>query len=97
VKQNLGLQLWQLQQGERPSDYRLLPSIGTGVYELRDQDERAWYRVVYLSRIGNVLYVLHCFEKKSREMPRRDFERAKQRLKTVRARLAEEKKREKHG
>jgi phage-related protein len=74
-----------------------LPSIGTGVFELRDQDERAWYRVVYLSRIDNVLYVLHCFEKKGREMPRRDFEKAKQRLKTVRARLAEEKKREKRG
>ena len=44
-----------------------------------------------------MLYVLHCFEKKSREMPRRDFEKAKQRLKAVRARLAEEKKREKRG
>jgi phage-related protein len=97
VKQNLGFQLWQLQKGGRPIDYRPLPSIGTGVFELRDQDERAWYRVVYLSRIGNVLYVLHCFEKKSREMPRRDFEKAKQPLKAVRARLTEEKKREKRG
>ena len=97
VTQNLGFQLWQLQRGERPKDYRPLPSIGTGVFELRDQDERAWYRVVYLSRIDDVLYVLHCFEKKSREMPRRDFERAKQRLKAVRARLAEEKKSENRG
>jgi phage-related protein len=74
-----------------------LSSIGTGVFELRDQDERAWYRVVYLSRINDVIYVLHCFEKKSREMPRKEFEKAKQRLKAVRARLAEEKKREKRG
>lgn len=95
VKQNLGFELWQLQQGERPRDYRPLPSIGAGVYELRDQDERAWYRVVYLSRINDVIYVLHCFEKKSREMPRKDFEKAKQRLKSVRARVAEEKKHEK--
>lgn len=97
VKQNLGFELWQLQQGERPSDYRPLPSIGAGVFELRDQDERAWYRVVFLSRVENVIYVLHCFEKKSREMPRKDFERARRRLKAVRARLAEEKKREKRG
>lgn len=95
VRQNLGFQLWQLQQGERPADYRPLPSIGTGAFELRDQDERAWYRVVYLSRINNVIYVLHCFEKKSREMPRRDFETAKRRLKAVKACLAEEKKHEK--
>jgi phage-related protein len=72
-----------------------LPSIGPGVFELRDQDERTWYRVVYLSRIENVIYVLHCFEKKSREMPKKDFEKAKQRLKAVKSRLAEGKKREK--
>lgn len=97
VKQNFGFELWQLQQGGRPADYRPLPSIGTGVFELRDQDARAWYRVVYLMQINNVIYVLHCFEKKSRKMPRRDFEKAKQRLKAVRARLAEEKKYEKRG
>jgi phage-related protein len=70
-----------------------LPSVGPGVFELRDQDQRAWYRVVYLSRIKDVIYVRHCFEKKSREMPRKDFEKARQRFKTVKARLAEEKKR----
>jgi phage-related protein len=91
VRQNLGFQLWRLQLGEMPKDYRPLPSLGTGVFELREQDERAWYRVIYLSRINDVIYVLHCFEKKSREMPRRDFEKARQRLKAVRARLAEEK------
>lgn len=94
VRQNLGFQLWQLQQGQRPSDYRPLPSIGTGVFELRDQDERSWYRVIYLSRIEGVIYVLHCFEKKSRQMPRRDFEKARQTLKNVKARLAEEKRHE---
>ena len=95
VRENLGFQLWQLQQGERPADYRPLSSIGTGVFELRGQDERAWYRVIYLSRINDVIYVLHCFEKKSREMPRRDFDTARRRLKAVKARLAEEKKHEK--
>lgn len=97
VREDLGFQLWQLQQGERPSNYRPLPSVGTGVFELREQDERAWYRVVYLSRIDDVIYVLHCFEKKSREMPKKDFEKARRRLKQVRARLAEEKKYEKWG
>jgi phage-related protein len=97
VRQNFGFELWQLQQGERPSDYRPLPSIGPGVFELRDQDVRAWYRVVYLSRIDDVIFVLHCFEKKSREMPRKDFEKARQRLKAVRSRLAAEKKYEKNS
>ena len=95
VAQNLGFELWQLQQGEKPRHFRPLPSLGPGVYELRDEDARAWYRVIYLSRIEGTIYVLHCFEKKSREMPRRDFEKAKQRLRALKARLAEEKKHEK--
>jgi len=94
ARQNLGFQLWQLQQGERPSDYRPLPSIGAGVYELRDQDERAWYRLIYIARIKETIYVLHCFEKKSREMPRREFETARRRFNAVKARLAEGKKHE---
>lgn len=91
VRQNLGFELWRLQQGETPSDYRPLPSIGPGVFELRDQNERAWYRVVYLSRVNDGIHILHCFEKKSRGMPRKDFETAKQRLRAVRARLTKEK------
>ena len=95
--QNFGFELWQLQQGERPLNYRPLPSVGSGVFELRDQDERGWYRVVYLSRIDDAIYVLHCFEKKSREMPARDFQKSKQRCRAVKARLAQEKKREKRS
>jgi phage-related protein len=91
---NLEFSLWQLHCGETPSDYRPLPSVGTGVFELRDQDERAWYRVVYFSRTDNVIHTLHCFEKTSRKMPRKDFEKAKHRLRAVRARLAEERKHE---
>lgn len=97
VRQNLGFQLWQLQQGEKPTDYRPLSSIGAGVFELRDQDERAWYRIVYLSRIEDIIYVLHCFEKKGREMPRRNFETAKRRFRAVKARLAEERNHEKRA
>jgi phage-related protein len=88
VTENFGLELWQLQQGEQPRNYRPLPSIGPGVFELRDQDER-------VSRIEHVIYVLHCFEKKSREMSKKDFEKAKQRFEALKSRLAEEKKREK--
>ena len=88
VRQNLGFDLWRLQQGEEPSDYRPLPSVGAGVFELRDQDQRAWCRLVYLSRIQDVIYVLHCFEKKSRVMPRKELEIVRQLLKRVRARLS---------
>jgi phage-related protein len=92
VKQNLGFQLRRLQRGEEPTDYRPMPSIGRGVFELRDADERAWYRVIYLSRINNVIHVLHCFEKKSRETPKNDINAARRRLAAVRKRLTAERK-----
>ena len=88
VKRSLGFSLRQLQIGREPtSQIRSMSSIGPGVYELKEADERAWYRVIYLSRIENTIYVLHCFEKESRKTDRRDIELARQRLKLVRQRL----------
>jgi phage-related protein len=52
VKYNLGFDLRLLQQGQQPTDYRPMSSVGPGVFELRDQDERTWYRVIYLSRVS---------------------------------------------
>jgi phage-related protein len=63
VKQNLGYSLRLLQQGEEPTDYRPLPSVGKGLFELRDQDKDGWYRVIYLSRTNDVIHVVHAFEK----------------------------------
>jgi phage-related protein len=92
AKNNLGFDLRLLQQGQQPTDYRAMSSIGPGVFELRDQDERAWYRVIYLSRVRDVIHVLHCFEKRSRQTPLKEINVARQRLKAVRARMIEEKK-----
>jgi phage-related protein len=74
-----------------------MSSIGAGVYELKEADERTWYRAIYLSKVGNIIYVLHCFEKDSRKTDRRDIEVAAQRLKVVRQRILEQKVKEKHG
>ncbi len=94
AKHNLGFDLRLLQRGQQPRDFRAMSSVGAGVFELRDQDERAWYRVIYLSRVRDVIHVLHCFEKRSRQTPRKEINVARQRLKMVRARMIEEKK---HG
>jgi phage-related protein len=94
AKQNLGFDLRLLQQGQQPTDYRPMSAVGPGVFELRDQDERAWYRVIYLSRVHDVIHVLHCFEKRGRQAPLKEINVARQRLKAVRARMIQEKK---HG
>ena len=98
VKRALGFSLRQLQIGREPtSQTRSMSSIGSGVYELKEADERAWYRAIYLSKVGNTIYVLHCFEKESRKTDRRDIEVARQRLKLVRQRLQEQRTHEKRS
>jgi phage-related protein len=92
VKMNFGYNLRRLQNGLQPvCDTRSLPSIGKGVYELKDADERTWYRVMYLSKIDDVIYVLHSFEKDTRKTTRRDITVAQERLKAVRRRIQEAK------
>jgi phage-related protein len=71
---------------------RRMESVGPSVWELKEQDERAWYRVMYLSKIDNVIYVLHCFEKRSRKTDKRDLEVAKERLARVRQRIQQQRK-----
>jgi phage-related protein len=98
VKRALGFSLRQLQIGREPaSQTRSMNSIGPGVYELKEADERAWYRAIYLSKVGSIIHVLHCFEKESRKTDRRDIEVARQRLKLVRQRLQEHKAYEKRS
>jgi phage-related protein len=63
-----------------------------GVCELRDQDERAWYRVIYLLKVRDAIHVLHCFEKRSREMALKEINTARQRLTMVWMRMTQEKK-----
>ena len=92
IKRNLGFALRMLQSGEEPPDYRPLPAVAPGIYELREQDERRWYRVAYLSRMNDVIHVLHAFSKKSREIPQNDVNTIRQRLKQAKAWMAEEKK-----
>jgi phage-related protein len=88
VKGVFGYSLRRLQKGLLPDcDARRMESIGKSVWELKTADERTWYRMIYLTRIGNALYVLHAFEKSSRKTDRRDLEIAKSRFRSVLAQL----------
>jgi len=60
-------------------------------FELKAEDESTWYRVIYLARIENTVYVLDSFIKKSRKTEKNDLNRAKARLSKVRQRLQKEK------
>jgi len=92
VKLSFGYSLRRLQNGEFPAcETRSMASIGKGVWELKESDERAWYRVMYLTKIDGVIHVLHCFEKESRRTDKRDVASARARMKQVLKRIQEEK------
>lgn len=54
----LGGEIWKLQIGQRPTNIRPMKSIGKGVFELRARDDAGWYRVIYLSKVDEVIYML---------------------------------------
>ena len=88
IKSLLGYSLRRVQKGLLPDcDARRMESIGKSVWELKASDERKWYRLIYLARIGDAVYVLHAFEKSSRKTDRRDLEVARSRLHLVLAQL----------
>lgn len=89
VRVDFGLDLRRLQMGKRPINSRPMKSIGKRVYELRQQDSVGWYRIVYLAKVQDTIYVLHCFQKQSGKTSPRDLRISLQRLKNVIARLGE--------
>lgn len=91
AKNDLGYALYGLQLGQTPPDRKPVQAVGTGVYELREGDARAWYRILYIRR-EKVIQVLHCFEKRSNAIEQKDIETARTRLKRVLEAEREEKK-----
>ena len=82
-QKDLGYALYRVQLGQIPPDSKPMRTVGSGVYELREQDERAWYRVIYLKKVKSVVYVLHCFEKQTGQTEQRDINTARDRLKRL--------------
>ena len=91
VREDLGADLWRVQNGEKPLDSGPMAPALPGVFELRDQDRAGWYRVLYI-KLEGVVYVLHCFTKKANETPQKDINTARGRLSALKLRLAARKK-----
>ncbi len=62
---------------------RPMPSIGSGVHELRFRDRSGIYRVIYFIRKTNDIYLIHAFRKKTQKTPLDSIELAKQRLRSL--------------
>ncbi len=98
IRIDFGQSLDRLQEGKKPRlSTRSMQSIAPSVFELKDSDDDKWYRLVYLARIKDTIYVFHCFEKDTAKTEKRDLAIAEQRWKQVQQRLQEERKNEKQA
>jgi phage-related protein len=74
-----GYQLGRVQQGLMPSDWKPMTTVGQGVIEIRVHTGGE-HRVFYVAKYEEAVYVLHAFEKRSRQTPQPDVELARKRL-----------------
>lgn len=83
VKNNIGYQLHRIQNNLVPNDFKIMKSIGAGVREIRVKDKSGIYRTIYTTKIGELVYVLHAFKKKTEKTSQIDLDKAKRRLKQI--------------
>ena len=85
AKREAGYQLDRVQHGLDPIDWKPMSSIGPGVREIRIKHE-GQYRVIYIARFEEAIYVLHAFQKKTQKTSKQDVDTAKRAMKTLQER-----------
>ena len=85
ARQSAGHQLHLVQLGDEPNDWKPLKTVGQGVREepIRIAEDRGAFRVIYVANIGEVVYVLHAFQKKTEQTRQADIDLARRRFKQV--------------
>jgi len=83
ARRGAGYELRKLQRGELPDDWRAFPQVGPGVNEIRIDSPDGWFRVMYVAKFEEAIYVLHSFQKNTRKTARNDVDIAKTRYRAV--------------
>lgn len=100
VRQTFGYALGLAQNGLPYVDAKTLTGFKPALVEILEDDDGDTYRAVYTAHYEDVVYVLHCFKKKStsgRNLPKRDKETIEARLAEVRRIEAEKAKAKRKG
>jgi phage-related protein len=83
ARRRAGFQLFQVQQGEDPDDWKPMSNVGPGVKEIRIREKDGAFRVFYVASLARTVYVLHCFQKKTQQTSDADIELGKRRYKQL--------------
>lgn len=90
ARREAGHQLYLIQLGLDPDDYRPMPAVGPGVVEIRIHAGTE-FRIFYVAKFAGVVFVLHAFEKKTQKTPKQDIQLGRERLKEVKQWLRDRK------
>jgi phage-related protein len=83
ARNEAGYQLDKVQHGLEPDDFKPMPTVGKGVWELRITDEAGQFRVIYIAKLKDAIHVLHCFKKKSQKTAQKDLDISNKRLREL--------------
>jgi phage-related protein len=78
-----GYQLERVQAGKEPKDWKPMPSVGIGVNEIRVRDDSGAFRVIYVAKFAEAVYVLDALQKKSRKTRKSDLDLARKRFRDL--------------
>lgn len=83
ARRDAGYQLDKVPRGLEPNDWKPMATVGRGVREIRIREDDGAFRVIYVASLGDSIYVLHAFQKKSQKTSVKDLNLAKARFKAI--------------
>lgn len=84
AREDIGEELNRVEYGGEPRDFKPMPTIGAGVNEIRTSDNGDQYRLIYVAKLEEAIYVLHVItKKKTQKTSQQDIEIAKKRYKAL--------------
>ena len=83
VKREAGYQLHRVQNGLDPENWKPFQAVGVGTREIRISEDGNTFRVMYVTKFSDKIYVLHSFHKKSRKTNTQDINIAKTRYSAI--------------
>src|SRR5690606_12523111 len=83
AKREAGYQIDQVQNGLDPDDWKPMNTVGQGVREIRVRDSDGAFRVIYVAKFADAVYVIHSFQKKTQKTKKADIDLASKRYRDL--------------
>ena len=85
IRKAIGFQINLLQQGLEPDDFKSIPTVGKGVFEIRVRNDLGQNtgRCFYIAKFEGKIFILHAFEKKQQTTPKQNLEIGRKRYREL--------------